>query len=590
MTSLITLVAASILFYKAGRAALTALLTPKPAPAVVVPVPRPPDEGRPKLFDFPLFKHYRGGKVTTQAEVMRYFAASPGPLFELAGVLWPCRRFLNKLTFITGRPDSGKTVLMRMMMESVAGLFHLIEDQARAGLYPGPGLLRWFVIDPTNAFLRLLYQVVPGDVPIVRATPIDRDGLRWDIAADITSDALNEALQVGLFPDALTQKANDPFWTTKAKEVSAGVVTVFLDRKSAWQFHDLVIPIKYPQYLKPLLEQSERTRGLAGHDLVGRLGRDITASASATINKMAIAAALWQRAEGTFSLKRFLEERQVLHFAYTPDLIPSFAGIANAMSHVLILLGIARNDPHNHTLFWFDEARYLSDLGGLEDLAARGRGAGFGAICAAQGEPGLKNKWGNGRVSELLDLIATWVTLSAGPETAEAFSKAVGKMEGLQKSYGYSYTNSHTETRSTNTGGSSSYSSKGGTTTGSNWGSSYSSSRSSSETYSENFQLVTKEAVMAGEITNLPYADNVDDRIAGFAFNPEVGAFRFEAPFLHHFRNLPECDVDAMPRRADSDQVLRPWTMEDIERLGLDPTPDLVAAVKTTWNGMGGAA
>ncbi len=582
MLELATLVAAALVASRIGRAGLRALRSTPPAPEVIDPGP-----SRPRSFDFPLFTPYRGAKVTTQAEAYRYLTAQPAPLFELAGVLWPCRKFMNKLTLITGRPESGKTTLMRMMMESVAGLFHVLEAQAAAGLYPPPGLMRWFVVDPTNAFLKLLYQVVPGDVPIVRGTPVDADGKRWDIAGDITGPSMNEALQTGLFPDALLQKANDPFWYTKAKEVTAAIVTVYHDRRSAWEFHDLIIPIKYPQYLRPLLEQSPFTIGMAQHELVGRLGRDIVTTSSSVTNKMAIAAALWQRAEGNFRLRDFLDSRQVFHFAYTPDLIPALAGIANAMTHVTVLMGMPRNDPFNHTLFWLDEARYLSDLAGLEDLAARGRGAGFGAVLAAQGTPGLVSKWGNARVAELLDLLSSWVALSAGPETAEAFSRAVGKMEGLQKSYGYSYTNGFTEAYSSNSGGSRSYSG-GGWTSGSSWGGSYTRTTSPSQTSSESFQLVMKEAVMAAELTNLPNADEVADRISGFAFNPELGAFRFESPFLHHFRGLPEAEVETMPLRPESDQLLLPWTMEDLGRLKLEPTPDLVAAVKATWAGIGG--
>jgi len=470
---------------------------------------------------------------------------------------------------------------MRMMMVSVAKLFETLPRQAEAGLYPGEGRMRWLVVDPTNAYLPLLYQVLPSDVPIVRATPVDAGGKRWAIREDITSPALNEALQDGLFPESLFQKAGDPFWYTKAREVTGSVVTVFLEKNSAWEFHDLIIPIKYPQFLKPLLEQCATTRGMASHELVGRLGRDITSSASSIINKMAIAAALWQKAPDTFSLRKFLAGREVLHLAYTPDMIPCFAGIANAMTRVLVLLGITRNDPHDHTILWLDEGRYLADLAGLEDLAARGRGAGFGAIFAAQGLPGLISKWG-----ELLDLLSTWVALSSGPATAQEFSKTVGRVEGLLKSYSHSFTSGVSTTTGSNLGGSSTSSWQSSSTTRS-WGSSSSTTYSSSQTYTESFQLTVRDAVLPSELTNLPYAS--PDQISGFAFNPEVGAFRFEAPFLHHFQGLSDPLVGEMPLRPESDQRLLPWTLDDIRRLGLDPTPALISAIDKTWEGIGDA-
>lgn len=580
----VTLAALSIVLHRAARRVLATCRRPAIAPRA--PRRRPPARGR--HFDFPLFTPYRGAFRTTQDEVERQLTAEAGPLYLLAGTMWPARRFLNKLTFITGRPDTGKTVLVRMMMESAAGLFHVLPAQCELGLYPGDGKMRWLVVDPTNAYLPLLYQVVPGDVPIVRATPVDRDGKRWDIAADITSDALNGALQTGLFPDSLTQKASDPFWYTKARQLTAAIVTVYLDRNANWQFHDLIIPVKYPQFLRPVLKQSARTVGMVKQDLVGRLGRDIVTTTSSVLDKMAIAAALWQRAKATFSLREFLDSRQVLHFAYTPDMIPCFAGIAGALTHVMVLLGIARNDPFNHTLLWLDEGRYLSALTALEDLAARGRGAGFGQVVATQGTPGLINKWGEAPVRELLDLVATWVTLSAGPETAEAFCRAVGKIEGLQESHGYSFTNGYSEAHARASGGSTSYSIRGGRTSGSNWGETYTRTTTSSRTTSANFALVTKDAILPSEVTNLRYANAEEDRLFGFAFNPEVGAFEFEAPFLAHFRGLPDPLVDAMPLRPECDQRLMPWTEEDITRIGLEPTPELIAAVKSTRNHLGG--
>jgi hypothetical protein len=45
-----------------------------------------------------------------------------------------------------------------------------------------------------------------------------------------------------------------------------------------------------------------------------------------------------------------------------------------------------------------------------------------------------------------------------------------------------------------------------------------------------------------------------------------------------------------MPRRPPSDQVLLPWTVADVKRLKLAATPELVAAIEKTWNGIGGEA
>src|SRR4051794_36381087 len=205
MIELVTLAVATLVL---ARQANRALAT---RPRAILRLPdEPPAPGRPPHVDHPLFTRHRGAVCATQELAARYLAADPGPLYLLAGVLWPARRFLDKLTLITGKPDSGKRVIMRLMMESVAGLFSVLPEQAKAGLYPGDGRMRWLVVDPTNACLPLLYQVVPADVPIIRATPMDADGWRWKIRDDITGPGLNEAFQEGFLPDSLFQKAGDP--------------------------------------------------------------------------------------------------------------------------------------------------------------------------------------------------------------------------------------------------------------------------------------------------------------------------------------------------------------------------------------------
>lgn len=547
-------------------------------PSVALPPPPP------ARFKYPLFTPGRGAMRTTQEAARAALAADPGPLYEMAGVLWPAREYLNKLTLITGRPGSGKTTMARLKMMSAANLFPLLKAHADRGLYPGSGDMRWWVIDPTDAYLPLLYQVLPLDVPVVRVSPQDAQGARWDIAKDVTSDALNEALQAGLLPDALFQKAGDPFWYTKARELVGGLVTVYHERISDWQFHDLVIPIKYPQFLKPVLMQSPRTRGIAKVELVGRLGRDIVSTSSSVVNKMAVAAALWRKAQKTFTLREFLDSRSVAHFAFNAQLMASLAGIGNAMTYVLVKLAMGRRGAeYNHTLVIGDEGRYLSDIAGFDEIAATGRQFGLGVWLLAQGLPGLLSKWGEKPVKELLDLVSTWVTLSAGYDTAAAFCQMVGQVEGVQKSYSNSTSFGRSETTTTSSGGSSSWTPGQGTTYGRNWNASRAVSFNSSSTSSESFQLVTKGAVLESEVTNLPLASAEHDLIRGFAFNPAAGGvFEFETPFLGHFRSLPAAPFEALPLRPDSDQRLEPWDVDDVRRLKLEMTPELIKALHIT--------
>ncbi len=520
---------------------------------------------RPKENELELFRSHRGAHLTSQQAAKRFLKTLPGPFYQLVGMLWPARSYLNKVSFITGRPGSGKSTLMKMLMQSLAHLFSVVEDNT----------FRWLLIDPTDTYLEWLYQVLPLDVEILRVSPQDADCVAWDIAKDVVDDLMNQAVQAGLFPDALLQKTNDPFWYSKGRESTAAVINVYHDKGSDWQFHDLVIPIRFPQFLRAILKQSVRTRGMAESELVGRLGRDLLATTSSVINKMAVAAAYWRHAKKRFTLKEFLNSKSVMHLAYSPEMIPVLSGLGNAMTNLLILMALKRKDEHNHTILFCDESRYLSDFTGIDHLAAFGRASGLGAVILAQGLPGLFSQWGEKRVREILDLVCTWITLSAGSETAQAFSHVVGQIEGLQESYGYSWTSSfgHNET-SGMSGGNYNYSS--GTNS------------SSSTSFSRNFQIALRHAVLPSEITSLPLAHAESDQIHGYCFNPDVGAFRFETDFLRYFRNLPGSPIETMPLRPASQQILKPWTLDDIRRLKLDLTPELATALDDTWSPLGG--
>ena len=322
------------------------------------------------------------------------------------------------------------------------------------------------------------------------------------------------------------------------------------------------------------------------HELVGRLGRDIVATSSATINQLAIGVALWSKAKRKYSLREFLDERAVAHFAFTPLMAASLAGVANAMTYILILLALDKNEEFNHTFLVADESRYLSEITGMEDVAARGRGAGLGALVLAQGTPGLISTWGEKRVAELLDLVNTWICLRSGADTAELFSKHVGQVEGVQMSYSNGTTTSYGVTDTETYGGGSTSSGSGSSST-SNWSSSHAVTSSTSNSYTETFALNTKAAVLASEVTNLPLANPHDDAIHGFALVPDVGVFEFTSPFMDAFSQYPPAPFSKMSLRPDSDQILQPWTLEDLIRLKLDPKP-FHRALRITWGSTGG--
>lgn len=164
----------------------------------------------------------------------------------------------------------------------------------------------------------------------------------------------------------------------------------------------------------------------------------------------------------------------------------------------------------------------------------------------------------------------------------------MGQVEGVQDSYSFANTSGRTETVTRSSGGSSPWS-PGGGSSGSNWGTSVAVSHNSGSTSTRSFQLVTKNAVLDSEVTNLPLASVEHDLLRGFAFNPAAGGVSgFETPFLGPFHSLPPAPFAALPLRPDSDQRLDPWMADDLKRLNLKLTPELMKALRITWGNKGG--
>ena len=70
-------------------------------------------------------------------------------------------------------------------------------------------------------------------------------------------------------------------------------------------------------------------------------------------------------------------------------------------------------------------------------------------------------------------------------------------------------------------------------------------------------------------------------------FNPGVGAWEFAADFIQYFRGLPPVPFPTMPVRPPEDQILTPWTIDDIKRLGLTMTEEMMKALHLTWGKRG---
>jgi hypothetical protein len=526
------------------------------------------------------------GAILSHLDAARAILGRRAPkdhVFELAGVMLRVERYLHKLIVILGKPGSGKTLLVQGLLRSYMRLFELLPDR-----------FRLLVLDPAKVYWQFLARCSPVGVPLMNLSPHLNGSLRWDWAAEIGQNPkarvnLIEALMNSGRRDASQER--DPFWPKKARQLLEAVLLVLSLFSDRWRMRDVLVPFIFPQFCSPLLSLSGHTRGSAAHDLSGKMGKGIHASASAELKQLAMLAAYAEHATKTFTVRDLIGRGCIMHLAFDPEIKDGYSRFGSALSHMLQLAVINRGEEHNYTGIIGDEARELGDMR-IEFGAARGRQAGLFYALAPQSIAGLEVAWGKERVEELLELVNTLVCLSCGPRTAKAVSEFVGQVEGVEVTFNENWSHTNSTSRSVSTGSSFTRSGKSGWSffgdglydVSHAYGSSHnvtnSESYSSTEGGGRQNAIRVRDAVLASELTHLPPADFDRDSLKGLMFNADTGAFRFNTRIRHITEGLPPFAHVGLPSpRGDLDGLLKPWTEADVQRLGLTLTPEMQQAI-----------
>ncbi len=183
------------------------------------------------------------------------------------------------------------------------------------------------------------------------------------------------------------------------------------------------------------------------------------------------------------------------------------------------------------TLYVLDEVAKAGKLDSLGGLLAKGRSKGVSAVLGFQDMDGLRAVYDKG-ADELVGQCATKALLRMeSPGTAEWASRVVGQTEQWE----------HQVTTAP----------AGDSTT---------------------HQRTKRDGVLPSEFLSLPPASR-DGGLSGYFVVPEVGAFHRTVPprAIGDLLRPKGEEADFVPRPVE-EQYLRPWTEDDLRRLGL---PDL---------------
>lgn len=348
-----------------------------------------------------------------------------------------------------GATGSGKTVLIRLLMQSV--LFNNREN---------PVLDRAVIYDAKSDALPVLHGIVGRDDygqrlnhKVVTLNPFDRRSYSWDISADIKTPG--HALQMASILIPPDEKASQPFFANAARHLLYGVLIVFIRSQVRWTLRDVLCALKDSKRLCAVLESDIQTKRLV--DLYfshTETAKNIMSELASRLGAFEIIAALWDKSERegkTISLDNWLNgaEKRILVLGSDPTNRFALDAINQVIFKRISELVLAQPDSkERRTWFFLDEFVRAGKLNGIVDLATEGRSKGACIVLGFQDINGARAVYGKEVAEEIIGQCTNIAVLRLqSPETAEWASKLFGEYEQTEKkkgrNVGYGTGNTH---------------------------------------------------------------------------------------------------------------------------------------------------
>jgi type IV secretory pathway TraG/TraD family ATPase VirD4 len=357
---------------------------------------------------------------------------------------------------IVGKSGSGKTILIRLLLQSIAARF------TRDAKTPA----RLIVLDPKGDMPQLLggMGLTPETTAIFDLHPFREGCARWDLASDITSPAEAQQFATALVPPA--GKESTPFFTDNARLcVRAALLALMATAGRQWMLRDLIMALRTKDRLARLTAQVPEAAEMVESAL--RDEKYVGTFFSTLRTRLApieIVAGLWHQMPRAqkFSLREFLtRDSGVLILGHERQREAVIDPITTLLLRFAtnILVDGPEAAPSGPPLTWFvlDEFRGFNDEGAVSILLNEGRSKGVSVLIGIQGIEGMHAKFASQGLPEVIadELIGQCDSrcfLKLSPKTAKWVAEEMfGQRRIFEVSYGETSGGQQGNTTSRNT-------------------------------------------------------------------------------------------------------------------------------------------
>lgn len=339
---------------------------------------------------------------------------------------------------IAGASGSGKTILLRLMMQSVL-----------PRLFPGSGQ-RAVIFDAKQEQVSVLAGM-GLNCPIRILNPFDARRSVWDVSKDFRTPA--DALQLAKLFLPEEGRDQDPFWRNSARGLLADVILAHIlihreGRLARWTLSDVVRSLQSGEEIENALKLHPRTADALRNIREEKSRNGVLATLDLVRREFEILAALWdqpsQDGDDMFSLTDWMTGEGILVLGSSAKaeavVTPLNRIIVERIGQLILdAKEVPPESPSNRTWLFLDEFPRLGRMPRIENIMTNGRSKGLVSVLGFQDVSDLRQIYGKeytativGAATHKVFLQAassehgTWAAQLIGNQELEQFAKSEG--------------------------------------------------------------------------------------------------------------------------------------------------------------------